>query len=240
MFNLILCFNALCKLKKYLGLVKSISNECNIDIKVLLHTTNPNKAYNCIFNNKNKILVVIASICFDDSYSGIELAKKIRNLSINAYIIYITDRLEFVLQCYKVRTFDFLPEPVSYPVFKQTFLNLDKEIKRSKFKHNPIVSIKCNSKKLLLNPKKIICIDRNGIQTTIHTTEKKIYCDNLSLISLLELLSPYSFCKSNRSYIINLHHIKSIDSKGKEIKLTNDIICPLSRKYGKQILKLFE
>jgi len=57
--------------------------------------------------------VFLFDIDLNSDKNGYELAVKIRENNPEAYLVFISEHLEYVFQSFKVRPFDFLPKPVT-------------------------------------------------------------------------------------------------------------------------------
>ena len=65
------------------------------------------------FYSQNDIDILFLDIKFQ-SYSGIEIAKKIRDIDSSVILIFLTSFPEYALSGYKVKAFDYLVKPLSY------------------------------------------------------------------------------------------------------------------------------
>ncbi len=66
-------------------------------------------------------------------------------------------------------------------------------------------------------------------RTILTTTRGKISCTK-TLDKINEAL-PNCFARCHRSFIINKDKIVLLDRKAKEVKLENNIVCPINDKF---------
>ena len=70
------------------------------------------------FYSQNDIDILFLDIKFQ-TYSGIEIAKKIRDINPSVILIFLTSFPEYALSGYKVKAFDYLVKPLSYLQFPE-------------------------------------------------------------------------------------------------------------------------
>ena len=56
--------------------------------------------------------------------TGLQLAEKIREFNKDSYIIFTTGHLEYSLMAYKLKTFDYIPKPITLERLEETVLRL--------------------------------------------------------------------------------------------------------------------
>ena len=121
------------------------------------------------FLNDNQIHVLILDIDLKSSLSGIQLAQKVREINKNVYIIFITGHLEYILQAYKVKTFDFLPKPVTVEKIEETLQRLFQDINIATYNYINI------SNKVFLNTDDINYIRKEGMKIIFHTRTREYH-----------------------------------------------------------------
>jgi len=90
----------------------------------------------------------------------------------------------------------------------------------------------------IIQTKSLLAIEVNDYLCTFYVeNEPSVSCVE-SLQNVLSKL-PDSFIRISRNCIINTQHVKSIDSKRREIKLTGNKICSFSVRNAPVIKKTF-
>lgn len=145
--------------------------------------------------------------------TGIETAKKIREVNPNAIIIFITALKEYVFDAFDVRAFHYILKPVSdeklREVLSSALLHLEGT---EKFIIAKTIS-ECNK----IFVKDILYIEAQLRKVIIHTTYDIIeYYNRLSDIEAE--LQEYNFFRCHKSYIVNLSYIKSYDNTSITLK----------------------
>ena len=111
MLNFVLCDDNLNIVKKLKEMLEMLFIKNDIDAKVGLYTDKPERVLE--YEKDNIVDVLILDINLNSNISGIDLAKKIRKNNKNVYIIFSTGHLEYSLLAYSVKTFDYLPKPIT-------------------------------------------------------------------------------------------------------------------------------
>ena len=83
------------------------------------------------FTNNNQVDVLILDINLNSNISGIDLAKRVRKNNKNIYIIFSTGHLEYSLVAYSVKTFDYLPKPITMERLEATLNRLLEDVQFS-------------------------------------------------------------------------------------------------------------
>ncbi|UQS84906.1 LytTR family transcriptional regulator [Apilactobacillus apisilvae] len=98
---------------------------------------------------------------------------------------------------------------------------------------NKVLPVSTDDRVVMLPFDNIIGIEVYGNELTIYSIEQE-YTTNGKLKSVLNNLKPYHFIQISRSAIINLDHLKSMEtafSGSMTAFLTNDLKLNVSRKY---------
>ena len=100
---------------EYLNLLEDYVNHTlesgNIAGEVVCAATHPDEVESYL--TQGDANVFLFDIDLNSDKNGYELAVKIRENNPEAYLVFISEHLEYVFQSFKVRPFDFLPKPVT-------------------------------------------------------------------------------------------------------------------------------
>lgn len=161
---------------------------------------------------------------------GLALAKKIRNYNSTGLIIFITAYPQYMIDTFKVCTFDFLIKPLDYENFKRTIDRSSQYLLRGKSLF--AFSIKNNNYSLHFS--EIVYIEKMGRKAKLHT-DSETYEFYMSTKEIWARLDIDMFVNVHSSYIVNLSFIKSIIKD--EIILHNDKRIYISRNYIGEVKK---
>ena len=229
MLNFVLCDDNLNIVNKLKEMLEIIFMKNNIDANVALVTDNPYKVLE--FEHNNVVDVLILDINLNDKISGIELAKQIRKNNKNVYIIFSTGHLEYSLVAYTVKTFDYLPKPITLERLEITLNRLLDDLNVES--NNTFIKL---NNKAIINEKEINYIKRDGMKL-VFCTKSGEYETYSSFNKIFPTLSS-NFVRCHKSYIVNTQNIINIDSNNK-IVFENNSFCDIGPKYKNNLMEVF-
>ncbi len=230
MLNFVLCDDNLNIADKLKEMLEIIFFKNSIDAMVSLVTDDPNEIIE--FEHNNLVDVLILDINLNNKISGIDLAKQIREKNKNVYIIFSTGHLEYSLLAYTVKTFDYLPKPITLERLETTINRLLDDLdgkSNNKF-------IKLNNK-TIINEKEINYIKRDGMKL-VFCTKTGEFVTYSSFNKLIPSLSE-NFVRCHKSYIVNTENILNINSNNNQIGFTDNVYCDIGPKYKNNLMEVF-
>ena len=229
MLNFVLCDDNLNIVSKMAEMLEIIFVKHDIEAKVGFISDNAKDTLNYI--NDNQVDVAILDVNLNSKISGIDLAKEIRKNNKNIYIIFSTGHLEYSLIAYTVKTFDYLPKPITIERLEITINRLLDDIRS------------CNKKfinidnKTIINPDEINYIKRDGMKLVFCTNSKNYETYN-SFKKIKDIL-PDNFIRCHKSYIANTDNILNVNAKKNIINFDNDLSCEIGPKYKNNLMEVF-
>ena len=224
MLHLAICdksLNDIEQMEKYLENIKFF----NFDYEVF---ENAKELYKYQTQHHENFDIYILSIELEDML-GLEVARKLREDSQEALIIFVSNDAKCVFDVFEVFTFAFLLKPLTYNKFSTTLYNAFNYLYRTKrlflFSYR-----KCNYSILCQS---ILYIEKLGRKAFIHTTDARVYQCNITLEKIWEQLNPSKFAAIHISCIVNLTEIASI--KCDQLKLKNNEVLYVAKKYRQEI-----
>ena len=231
MLNFVICddnLNIVNKLKEMLEIL-FIKND--ISAKVGFCTDKPEEVLK--YEKENTVDVLILDINLNSKMSGIDLAQAIRKNNKNVYIIFSTGHLEYTLIAYSVKTFDYLPKPITLERLEVTIKRLLEDLNTSTHKN----FIKLNSK-TIINEKDINYIKKDGMKLIFCTCSGNY--ETYSSFNKIENLLPNNFVRCHKSYIANTDSIQNINTNENTIFFNNDQSCDIGPKYKNNLMEVFK
>ena len=216
-------------LDKYL---KSWALKNNITIHLVHYKSSEEFLFN--LNENMDIDIIILDIQMK-RMNGIELAKKIREKDEEIAIIFVTGVSEHISKGYSVGAINYLLKPLKED---ELFESLDRAYRKIKQLKEKKESLKVVVDKQILKIKysdiKYFVVYSHYIH--IELLNKKVtYKKKIS--DLEEELPKAHFLRCHRSYIVNLHFIKSIEKES--LTLDDNTIIPISRGKREKVLEVF-
>lgn len=211
------------------AIIKSIDD--NLDISI---TGYAEEALRYIENNHYDAFLLDIQL---EDYSGIELAKKIRDRDEYKLtpIIFITAIPTRELIAFKeIHCYDYIVKPFREQEIKEALeIIINHGIKtENKLKTLKIIQ---RSYTYILKQDEIIYIESRNKDLLLVTVNEEIKLSNYSIRKVLEELDT-NFIQCHRGYIINIEYIIRINHADNSIKLRNtDELIPIGRKYREHL-----
>ncbi len=191
------------------------------------------------YTSANKLLFDLEDLVDIDAFfldvempemNGLALAKALRQRDIETPIVFMTAYAEFALESYEVNAFDYLLKPIK----QEKLFKLVDRIASIQPTLEPTIFFDVDGlQKVYL--KDIYALEAQGHHTkVIFATEDYLVKESISAIR--ERLNDH-FVMSHRSYVINLNHVRQVQSE--DVILENDIRIPLSRRMVKSFSEAF-
>lgn len=231
MLKFAVCDDNIIILNRLAKMLENIFIKNNLCAEVVLSTNSSKELIEYI--NSNNLDVLILDIDFKSECSGLELAKKIREKNKNMYLIFSTGHLEYALIAYKLKTFDYLPKPVTPERLEETINRVFDDIKQE----NEPNFIQIGNSKILVNQNEIDYIKKDGMKVIYHTQYKEY--EAYSSFSKIEENLPENFVRCHKSYIVNTQNIVNIESSNNTIYFNSKNSCSIGPKYKNNFMEVF-
>ncbi|NCB52346.1 MAG: response regulator transcription factor [Clostridia bacterium] len=151
-------------------------------------------------------LTLIDIMLGQDKPNGIEIARQWRSVNPDAFLIFITNLVQYALKSYALDALNYMVKPVEYSVFAQKLSRAVELIhlrQQKKICFNTKCGVEC------LDKDEICYIETYGRCLKIHTTRQTLYCTE-TLKTMEELLPQNCFFRCHKAIIVNLLHVSSI------------------------------
>lgn len=188
---------------------------------IILYRTSRN--LNCeytAFSNGFELISVLEKgkhfdiYCLDiimPGFTGIDVAKEIRNFYKTAPIIFLTTSTEFAFESYSVKAVNYVLKPISKEKFFFTFDEILEQIKAEEEEDFIIVKSNEGIQKILIS--NLVFAEINGRYVFYHLRSGKVIrCTELFSSVCENLLKYRCFFKPHRSYLVNMQYVDTIDN----------------------------
>ncbi len=192
-----------------------------VDAEITIVTDNQEKIYTMIKNKELDFLFLDIEFK-NNQMNGIDFGKILRKVNKSFYLVYLSAHQRFLHLALVNKIFDYLVKPLN----KDTVHDLVERIKDEFTDSDLFINI---SKWQSVKASEIIYMEKSINRTILTTTRGKISCTK-TLDKINEAL-PNCFARCHRSFIINKDKIVLLDRKAKEVKLENNIVCPINDKF---------
>lgn len=215
-------------LNKLSLMLDSIFMKNDFDAEVCLKTTNSDELLS--FVSKNKVDVILIDVELDSKRRGLEIAEEIRKNDKDCYFIFTTAHLEYGIEAYGFKTFDYLPKPITISRLESTIIRLFDDINGVSKKF-----IKLDNKNTIINENEIEYIKRDGMKIIFHTNSRdyEVYSSFAKLKDQL----PDNFIRCHKSFIANINNVTKVEPVSNMIYF-NDSSCDIGPKYKNNFIKV--
>lgn len=220
--------NILDKLKKML---ESIFTKNNFDASVVFTSTTTKDMLD--FVSTNKVDVIMLDINLKSNKSGLQLAETIRKFNKDAYLIFTTGHLEYVMYAYKFKTFDYLAKPITYDRLKETIVRLFEDVN-----NEPKRYIKIDNKNTIVDASEIQFIKRDGMKLVFHTSSRDY--DAYSSFAKIQNTLPKCYKRCHKSCIANISQIKDVEPVSGIITFKDGSSCEIGPKYKSGLMEVLK
>lgn len=156
---------------------------------------------------------------------GIHLAKKIREVSTQTQIVFLTAHEKYWPEGYKVLASRFLLKPITSAKLYAEIETLMNDL--NKRKQYVLVSKEKGLAKVIID--EILYLEISGRKVLIHTIDD-VYSSSDSLKYWVEKLSSYYFVQTHSSYLVNLKYVKLVERDCVTLTTGHEVYISL-RKY---------
>lgn len=164
---------------------------------------------------------------------GFEVAKQIRRISLNTYIIFITTESSLVYESFDFQPFYFIPKGKP-KVFEERLRHVVGKLVIHTSANEKIFIDGAYENKVYVSPNDILYVKSNSNLITFYFTDGKTVQIRKKLTDIFEELNHYIFAKTHNRIIVNMKHIERVDYPNMEIHLDKGEIIPISRNCKKE------
>ncbi len=157
--------------------------------------------------------------------NGLEIAKKLRKLSYNNLIVFITSFVDYVLDGYKTNAFRFILKSNLENQLSECIEAIAENLKSNKYQmSNELIDI--NDILYAMSDNRIV---------TVYLINGKTKTEYMKLDDFEEKINSKLLCRVHQSYLINIAYVEFITRY--EVTLIDDIIIPISKSRYKEANK---
>lgn len=171
--------------------------------------------------------VVFLDIIMPDQ-NGFEIAKHVRRISKDTYIIFVTTESSLVYESFDFQPFYFIPKSS----LKITEEKLKYVVNRLMLHIAASEKVEINGSygnKKIVSPNDILYIKSSLNNVEYHLADEEPQIVRCKLDDICTTLNQYIFARSHNRIIVNMNHIDEVDYPNMEIHLDNGEIVGISR-----------
>lgn len=220
------------------NLINEILKKNNIPgvIKLAVNSSRETEEY-LKTHSSNAYNVLFMDIGLENEDSGLALARLVRQRHKTPYIVFISERTDFVFQSFKVQPFNFLPKPVTEEVLTECLKDIYED-----FNYNCVTSqdestlvLKSGWITYTINKSEIVYIEKDGNKSIIYSLKSTVSTYETLEEILKKLRDDKQFVRCHKSYIANNTFIFEKHRDKNEIIFQNGMKCYIGRKFKKDV-----
>ena len=175
--------------------------------------------------------VVFLDIAMPDM-DGFEVAKEIRRISENTYIIFVTTESSLVYDSFEFTPFYFIPK-ASVEQLEDRIDHVAEKLSKNVIINRPIrFDLPYGDTRFIL-PLDIIALKSNKNYVDIYTVKGEYVRVRENTEELIQRLPNQLFARIHNRYTVNMKHIENIDFPNSEVHLSDGSALRISRTHKK-------
>lgn len=160
-------------------------------------------------------------------YNGLDIARRIRSLRNDAVIVFVTNFVEYAPAGYEVRAFRYL---LKDELTKKLDECIDRVLQQLRAEKSDI-KIQVEGEQISLPVRNLVYMESMGHTLIFHALCKgyepdRTYTCYGTIRKMEEALSERGFLRCQKSYLVNMAHIKKLNST--QVLLSNGVPLPVS------------
>lgn len=162
--------------------------------------------------------------------SGMEMAEQIFKNCINTNVIFVTNRDDLVFQAIHYQPFRFIRKEKLEEELEEALGKLMEKID----KDEKMLELQTKDGNVVVPLKDVIYLESCKHYLTVYHQDG---CSEIrgKISNFEKWMTDYGFIRIHRSYLVNMHYIKTIRANG--VELDNDELLPISREKVQEIKK---
>ena len=174
----------------------------------------------------------------EKNYSGIDLAKKIREIQSNAVIIFVTNYIEYAPEGYELQAFRYV---LKKDIERKLALYLNQAIEKNQVVRQSM-QVNISGEVITLELADILYFESQGHTVIIHVQKpgqnaEKTYRFYSTMSQLEEELEAKGFLRIQKRYLANMAHLRRFQCQG--ATLVNGTNLPVSEKNYAELKKKY-
>ena len=145
--------------------------------------------------------------------SGMDAARRLRELDKNVVLIFITSLTQYAVEGYEVNALSYIVKPATYTDFSLKFTRAYEQVRRNE---GNMVYLPTENGMVKLSPAEIVFCEVSGHTVILHTVRGD-FSRYASLRAVEERLCGEYFAKCNHCYLVNLRYVKDLSKNETEL-----------------------
>lgn len=202
----------------------------------LIHTYESGESLLAALTTSNSYNLFFLDILLD-GMNGMELAHRIREISSDAKLVFITSYSEYAVESYDVAPLHYLVKPVTIVTLEEAFRRFFEVHGVDSLKKEETILLKDTlNQKVVLPLSDIYYAEIMESRITVHTKTGSFICRG-RMDDLQKLLPTDQFYRCHRSFLVNFEHVSGI--RRYDFILKNEVFVPVAKGCFKEVSLAF-
>ncbi len=189
-------------------LLEEIIHSLNLGFAYEIHKFSSGEDLVRAYKNKENFAIIFMDMQLG-GMNGIRAVEIIKTYDKKSIIIIVTSILEYAMEGYRVKAFDFVLKPVTKEKINQVFNRAMKQLKSGQTQN---FIIETRDKTIAVKLSEVLYLESSKRKVNV-ICEKETYLSNINITDAEKQLVDRGFARISRYYLVNLGHIKEIGSK---------------------------
>ncbi len=178
--------------------------------------------------------IVFLDICLENE-NGLAVAEKVREISENTVLIFVTGVKDYVFRAFDVAAFHYLLKPLDPEKFAEVFSRAMREAGKRKKEEAEFFLAKTRDRTCPIQKSSIYYVESRGKKAEIHTGKGTI--ELYASLNSLEAELGAGFYRSHRGYLVNMAHVS--EYRHDSIRLENGETVYLAKEKYQEFVKAY-
>jgi len=206
----------------------------NLDCEVSLF----NSGHNFLERHKNDPFDVVFMDIIMPEIDGFEVAKRIRRIASNTYIVFITTESSLVYESFDFQPFYFIPKDKPQ-VLEERLKYVIEKLTINVAANERVLIEGSGEAKRYIAPSDILYIKSSSNQITLHLVNSNSIIIRRKLTDFFSTLNKYVFARTHNRIVVNMKHIERVDYSNLEILLDNNEVVEISRGFKEEFKSVY-
>lgn len=231
MYNIAVCDDETCYVKKISDLVESCAYKSRLNISLKGYTSALVLAEEVETGSHYDIYILDIEM---PELSGTEVVKIIKRHTAEAVVIFVTAYLQYMLESFELEIFRYIPKET---LKERLPLALQAAFSKLELQEGKFYSISNAKRTQKIFYKDIIYIYKDG-KNSIFVLDSQEIKEREPLFEVFQKLNDSDFMQVDRCFIVNLQHINKIDAIKGQLIMKNDIVLSISKSRVPEVKKI--
>lgn len=226
----------------FLQALHQLKKQFLLNIENITMSVSPQELLKKLRKFEKQDLIILDIEIGQDKRAGLKTAAKIREKRPDVNLLFLTAYPDLIAESFNYRTFalDFIDKTLSQnELNKRLISNIQFISTQNQHDSEPLFYFKNKHAEFRVPKNEIFYFETSTTKHKIILNAKTKVLEFTSTLNEIENKDS-EFIRTNKAYVANLSTVSGINKQQKKVLFAEDTSCPVSRKYYKKLIYLFE